>query len=91
MPDLIGLLEAFTVAEIEKSSLALPVTAELRDISAVPFFRLVAVEKDELGIYSFEKKPLPGTLWKQGPHTVRFKTEATPSFLRDFPWPVNDK
>jgi hypothetical protein len=89
--DLIGLLEAFTVTEIEKASLRLPVTAQLMDVSAVPFFELVAVGKDDLGIYSFEKKPLPGTLWKQGPHTVRFASEGTPSFLRDFPWPVNDK
>jgi len=61
------------------------------DVSAVPFFELVAMRKDELGIYSFQKKALAGTLWKQGPHSVRFTSEGTPSFLRAFPWPVNDK
>lgn len=91
MSDLIGQLEAFTVAEIEKAKLRLPVTIELMDISAVPFFELIAVGKDDLGIYSFEKKPLPGTLWKHGPHTVRFTSPGTPSFLKDFLWPVNDR
>jgi len=91
MSDLIGVLKAFTVTEIERSSLKLPVTARLRDVSAVPFFELVARQKDDLGIYSFEKNPLPGTLWKQGPHTVEFISEGSPNFLRDFPWSVNDK
>ncbi len=62
MSDLIGLLEAFTVLEMEKTSLRLPVTAQLMDVSAVPFFELVAMRKDELGIYSFQKTALAGTL-----------------------------
>jgi hypothetical protein len=89
MSDLGGVFKAFTAAEIEMSHLPFPVTAQLMDISKVPFIELVALSKDEFGIYHFEKRLLPGTLWKQGPHTVRFSAEGTEPYLKDFPWPEN--
>jgi hypothetical protein len=89
MSDLGGVFKAFTAAEIEMSHLKFPVTAQLMDISMVPFIELVALSKDEFGIYDFEKKLLPGTLSKQGPHTVRFSVEGMEPYLKDFPWQVN--
>ncbi len=83
MPDLIGTLKAFSISEITKAKLLLPVKVELMDISIVPFFEMVAVGPDELGFWSFNRsKPIPGTLWKQGPHTVRLTPEGKPPFLR---------
>jgi len=89
MSDLIGTLEAFSVSEITKARLPLPVKVELMDISMVPFFEMVAVGPDKLGFWSFDKrKPIAGTLWKQGPHTVRLTSEGKQPFMVDFPWPV---
>jgi hypothetical protein len=58
------------------------------DVSKVPFVELLTAGPDELGIWSFEKKLLAGTRWKQGPHAVRSTAKGTPPFLRDFRWPL---
>jgi hypothetical protein len=88
MSDLIGTLQAFSAVEIARLNLPLPVRVELMDVSKVPFVELLTAGPDELGIWSFEKKPLAGTVWKQGPHIVRFSAKGTPPFLRDFRWPL---
>ncbi len=92
MSDMIGSLEAFSVREITKANLPLPVKVELMDISMVPFIEMAAVGPDKLGFWSFDKrKPISGTLWKQGPHSVRFTAEGEPPFTVDFPWSVDAK
>lgn len=89
MSDIIGTLEAFSVSEITKAKLPLPVKVELMDISMVPFFEMVVLGADKLGFWFFDKrKPIPGTLWKQGPHRVRFTAEGKPPLTVDFPWSV---
>jgi hypothetical protein len=87
MSDLIGTLQAFSAAEINRLNLSLPVKIELMDVSMEPFVELSTTGPDELGLWSFDKKPLAGTLWKKGPHTVRFTAQGTRAFLSDFSWP----
>jgi hypothetical protein len=91
MSDLLGALEAFSVEEITKANLPLPVKVELMDISMVAFVEMVAVGPSELGLWSFEKKCLPGTLWKQAPHRVRFTGKDKSSVMVDFPWPIRNE
>ena len=91
MSDLIRTFKAFSVAVIEELrigglKLPLPVTVQLSDISAVPFVELVVHGPTELGIWAIDVKPLPGTLWKQGPHTAKFTAEGIRPFTRDFSW-----
>ena len=86
MSDLVGTLQAFSAAEIQSLNLALPVKIELMDVSMVPFIEMTTTGPDEFSIWMFEKKALPGTLWKKGPHVVRFTPHEGHPFIKDFSW-----
>ena len=54
-----------------------------------PFIELVVNGPLELGLWSVDVKPVPGTLWKQAPHTARFIAVGITPFTRDFCWNLN--
>ena len=91
MPELVGTFKAWCLAMIEELrigglKLPFPVKVHLMDVSMEPFVELVVNGPIELGLWSVDVKPLPGTLWKQGPHTARFTAEGVTPFTRDFCW-----
>jgi hypothetical protein len=59
----------------DRDRLNLVISAPLKASSVS--VELATAGLNELGLWPFEKKPIAGMLWKQGPHTVGFTAQGT--------------